>query len=59
VETNFVTKQEQFLWIVQTCLLANAINVTSESEADRFRQEVSAIGMFHNADEARHRAHST
>jgi hypothetical protein len=47
-----MTKQEQFLWIVQTCLLANAINVSNGSEADRFRHEVSATGMFGNADEA-------
>lgn len=47
-----MTKQEQFLWIVQTCLLANAINVSNGSQADRFRHEVSATGMFGNADEA-------
>ncbi|GAB7550565.1 hypothetical protein NRB_00590 [Novosphingobium sp. 11B] len=47
-----MTKQEQFLWIVQTCLLANATNVSIGSHADRFRHDISATGMFGNIDEA-------
>ena len=47
-----MTKQEEFLWIVQTSLLANAINLASSDRTDEYRHEVSATGMFMNADEA-------
>ena len=45
-------KQQEFLWIVQTCLLANAINLSSGLSADKYRHEISATGMYGNADDA-------
>ena len=48
-----MTKQEQFLWIVQTMVLANAINVSTRkpiSEEDRTL--ISATGAFISMDEA-------
>jgi hypothetical protein len=48
-----MTKQEQFLWIVQTMVLANAINLTSvPGRADEYRTEISASGVFITMDEA-------
>jgi hypothetical protein len=48
-----MTKQEQFLWVVQTMCLANAINLASNPErADEYRTEISASGVFIRADEA-------
>ena len=46
-------KQAEFLWIVQTATLANAINLASNPErADLYRHEVSATGVYSTADEA-------
>lgn len=46
-------KPEQFLWMVQTLLLSNAINLASDPDrADRYRHEISATGMFGNCEEA-------
>ena len=40
-----MTKQEQFLWIVQTAILANAINLVSRPDApERYRNVYSAGG---------------
>jgi hypothetical protein len=48
-----MTKNEQFLWIVQTMVLANAINLTSvPGRADEYRTEISASGVFITMDEA-------
>jgi hypothetical protein len=48
-----MTKTEQFLWIVQTTTLANAINLASDPEyAEKYRIEVSATGALIIADEA-------
>lgn len=41
-----MTKQEQFLWAVQTTLLANSINLTTQPEIiDGKRHIISAAGM--------------
>lgn len=48
-----MTKQEHFLWIVQTMILANAVNLASGAETrDRYRHEISATGAFMTMDEA-------
>ncbi len=48
-----MTKQEQFLYIVQTAILANGTNMASDPETrDRFRHEASAIGTMMLAEEA-------
>lgn len=48
-----MTKQEQFLWIVQTCVLANAAHLYAEGEPDpQTLAGVSASGTFIIADEA-------
>jgi hypothetical protein len=48
-----MTKQEQFLWAVQTISLANAININSQPEyAVSFRHVVSASGMAFTSAEA-------
>jgi len=48
-----MTKQEQFLWVVQTLSLHNAINLASDPERrDRYRHEISATGAFIQCDEA-------
>jgi len=48
-----MTKQEQFLWVVQTMCLANAINLASRPErAEEYRTEISASGSFITMDEA-------
>jgi len=40
-----VTKQEQFLWIVQTCIMANGINMSTQPEyADERRHQYSGVG---------------
>ncbi len=47
-----MTKQEKFLWIVQTCLLSNAVNLATSKHADEYRHEVGATGQYGNAQEA-------
>jgi hypothetical protein len=47
-----MTKQEKFLWIVQTCLLSNAINLSASDKGDEFRHEISATGQYGNAQDA-------
>lgn len=48
-----MSKQEQFLWIVQTILLANVGNIASQPEyAEKFRHVVSATGVSFTASEA-------
>jgi hypothetical protein len=48
-----MTKQEQFLWLVQTILLSNVANVASLPEyAGRFRHLISATGVAQTASEA-------
>lgn len=40
-----MTKQEQFLWIVQTTILANGISISTEPERiEKWRHEFSAVG---------------
>jgi hypothetical protein len=40
-----MTKQEQFLWIVQTTILANGINLAAQPDlAEEYRDEYSGIG---------------
>jgi len=40
-----MTKQEQFLWIVQTTVLANGINISTQPERiDKWRHEFSGVG---------------
>lgn len=45
-------KQEQFLWIVQTAFLANAINISLNEDAKERRAEFSASGALIFMDEA-------
>ena len=41
-----MTKQEQFLWAVQTMLLANSVNVTTQPSFDESKRHiVSATGL--------------
>lgn len=48
-----MTKQEEFLWIVQTTILANGINLSSQTDlAETYRFEYSASGVLVLADEA-------
>jgi hypothetical protein len=48
-----MTKQEQFLWIVQSTVLANAINLSSQPEsAEKYRRQISAAAVFISMDEA-------
>jgi hypothetical protein len=47
-----LSKQEQFLWIVQTTILANAINVTSGEVSEEYRTDISGNGVFIMMDEA-------
>ena len=51
-----MTKQEQFLWAVQTAILANCVNVASYDQteaghAERYRHVISPtgiLGMMHD-----------
>jgi hypothetical protein len=46
-------KQEQFLWMVQTVILANGINLSSQKDcADKYRHDYSASGVLFIASEA-------
>jgi hypothetical protein len=48
-----MTKQEQFLWKVQTVILANGINLSSQKDcADKYRHDYSATGVLWTASEA-------
>jgi hypothetical protein len=48
-----MTKQEQFLWLVQTAVLANVTHVCSRPEmVEKYRTEVSATGVHIVMDEA-------
>jgi hypothetical protein len=48
-----MTKQEQFLWAVQTVILANAVNVASQPEfATKYRHVISATGVLGDVDES-------
>jgi len=48
-----MTKPEEFLWIVQTVTLANAINLASVPEwALKYRHVISASGTLILADDA-------
>jgi hypothetical protein len=50
---NKLSKQEEFLWIVQTMVIANAINLSSVPDwAEDYRAEISASGVFITMDEA-------
>lgn len=46
-------KPEQFLWVVQTLMIRNAINLVRQSEkSDRYTHEISATGAYILCDEA-------
>jgi hypothetical protein len=48
-----MTKQEQFLFIVQTAILANGINLSSGAEPDeKYRHVFSATGVLGTLDDA-------
>lgn len=48
-----MTKQEQFLWIIQTAFIANAINLASDQDqAITYRHVFSATGALTLTDEA-------
>jgi hypothetical protein len=48
-----MTKQEQFLWIVQTTILANGINLSSNPDyATKYRADYSATAVLITADDA-------
>jgi len=47
-----MTKQEQFLFVVQTATLANGINLSSDPEtAEKYRSVISATGVLGLMDE--------
>ncbi|APT48402.1 hypothetical protein BSA145_21285 (plasmid) [Bacillus safensis] len=53
MEERRMTKQEEFLWIVQAAMLANGINLASRPDAaDRYRHEFSATGILGTAGDA-------
>ena len=47
-----MTKQEQFLWMVQTAHLAQAINRSLDDDAKNHRHEFSATGTIGLAADA-------
>ena len=48
-----MTKQEQFLWIAQSTVIANAINLSSRPDwAEKHRTDISEMGVFITMDEA-------
>lgn len=41
-----MNKADQFLWMVQTTILANGITLTSQRDkADKYRHDYSALGV--------------
>ena len=48
-----MTKQEQFLWIAQSTVIANAIHLSSQPVwAEKHQMEISDMGVFITMDEA-------
>ena len=48
-----MSKQEQFLWVVQTMVLANAVNLSSDPErAAKYKTQISATGVYMIMDDA-------
>lgn len=48
-----MTKQEQFLWVVQTMVLTNAVNLASTPESvEKYRSSISVTGSIVAAGEA-------
>jgi hypothetical protein len=48
-----MTKQEQFLWMVQTTIIANGVNLASRPDSsEKYRHVFSASGVLSLADEA-------
>ncbi len=48
-----MTKQEQFLFVVQTAILANGANLASSAvSAEKYRHEFSATGVLGTLDDA-------
>jgi len=47
-----MTKQDQFLYIVQTAILANGINLSSQADSEKYRHEFSATGVLGMLNEA-------
>ena len=48
-----MTKQEQFLWIAQSTVIANAIHLSSQLDwAQKHRRDISDMGVFITMDEA-------
>lgn len=41
-----MTKQEEFLWLVQTVILANAIDITVNRNAPRYAHEIDAAKVL-------------
>jgi hypothetical protein len=55
IEGSNMTKQEQFLFIVQTAILANGINLSSRAESsEKYRHEFSATGVLGMLDDSIH-----
>ena len=52
-EESGISKQQQFLWVVQTAILANGTNLASiPDKVNKYRVDVSASGALMVADEA-------
>ncbi len=50
-----MTKQDQFLFVVQTAILANGINLAAGADSDeKYRDVISATGVLGTLDEAIH-----
>ena len=48
-----MTKQQMFLWMVQTIILSNGLNLSRDpATADEYRHEFSATGVFGTCQEA-------
>ena len=47
-----MTKAEQFLWIVQTTIIANSVNLATRADADANRHVFSASGVLGTAGDA-------
>lgn len=47
-----MTKQDQFLYIIQTMAIAHGINMSLEDNAKEFRHEFSPSGVFILLDDA-------
>jgi hypothetical protein len=48
-----MTKQEQFLWIVQTVFLADVANIHQMGISQVYRADISGTGTFITMDDAK------